>query len=320
MLLDAGLSRAAVDAAWPGWWQGEAEDSASARAELRFALARRLGLSPRSLVGDRVEFVWRDEARFKRLTAADAAELAAITSFGISAGRLLLRATRPVAQPPEITAASLRDALLKVGPWADLSGLLSVAWGLGIPVIHLRVFPLAAKSMTAMVVEDCGRHAILLAHDARYPAPVAFWLAHELGHIFLEHLAGSAALIDFEDKEGPSADPQEIEADRFALELLTGEPNPQIVPGARHFTGRELARAAMAAGSLHGIEPGTLALVLGHQLGTWAEANVALDHIYDTPRDVWAEINGLAQSELFWSGLSDDDTEYLEALMGVSHG
>ena len=66
-LHSAGLSAAAVDAAWPGWWTEDAEGSPSARAELRFALARNLGLSAKALVGERVDFVWRDTARFKHL-------------------------------------------------------------------------------------------------------------------------------------------------------------------------------------------------------------------------------------------------------------
>ena len=58
----AGISRAAIDAAWPAWWTEEAESSPSGRAELRFALARRLGLEAKPLLGERVEFIWNDEA------------------------------------------------------------------------------------------------------------------------------------------------------------------------------------------------------------------------------------------------------------------
>lgn len=66
-LRQAGLSDPAINAAWPAWWSDAATVSRSARVELRFALARNLGLSPKSLLGDRVEFVWKDEARFKHL-------------------------------------------------------------------------------------------------------------------------------------------------------------------------------------------------------------------------------------------------------------
>src|SRR5262245_58890952 len=63
-----GFSDTAIDAAWPEWWSVDADASASANAELRFSLARKLGLDPRSLIeNDEPRFVWR-EAKYKHLT------------------------------------------------------------------------------------------------------------------------------------------------------------------------------------------------------------------------------------------------------------
>ena len=45
-LRQAGFSRTAIDAAWPSWWDEGLASSPSGRAELRFALARRVGLRP----------------------------------------------------------------------------------------------------------------------------------------------------------------------------------------------------------------------------------------------------------------------------------
>ena len=110
--------------AWPSWWSKEAASSPSARAELRFALARRLGLEPKPLLGERVEFVWNDEARFKHLSTEDAAQRAALTSFGMSVGRLLLRATSGV--PIDILdAAGLRDAILRGSRFVDLNSIIA---------------------------------------------------------------------------------------------------------------------------------------------------------------------------------------------------
>lgn len=90
-LKDAGLSDHAINAAWPTWWDDAAASSPSARAELRFALSRKLGLSPQSLLGERVEFVWQDEARFKNLTAGDA--------FQRGGSRIVRRCRRTPASP-----------------------------------------------------------------------------------------------------------------------------------------------------------------------------------------------------------------------------
>src|SRR6266478_1051876 len=80
-----GFTDPAIDAAWPSWWSDEAESSFSAQTELRFSIARKLGLEPRSLLEDETEprFIWRDEARFKRLSGESDLERAGITSFGM---------------------------------------------------------------------------------------------------------------------------------------------------------------------------------------------------------------------------------------------
>lgn len=264
-LRSAGISRAAIRAAWPSWWSKEAASSPSARSELRFALALRLGLEPKPLLGERVEFVWNDEARFKHLSTEDAAQRAALTSFGMSVGRLLLRATSGV--PIDILdAAGLRDAILRGSRFVDLNSIIATCWALGVPVIHLRVFPLEAKSMHAMVVALDRRFAVLLGRDAGYPAPVAFTLAHELGHIMLGHLADAPALVDLEDPvRARDGDEQEREADRFALTLLTGSPYPDIRTNLERFNAPTLAKAVLDVADRYAVEPGTLALCLAHR-------------------------------------------------------
>ncbi len=314
-LREAGISRAAIKAAWPSWWTKEAETSSSGRAELRFALARRLGLEPKPLLGERVEFVWNDEAKFKHLSAGDEAKKAALTSFGMSVGRLLLRATPgpPIEMAP---AVLLRAAIMSGGPFVDLNSLLATCWAMRIPVVHLQVFPLEAKSMHAMVVSSEGRFAILLGRDASYPAPVAFTLAHELGHIMLNHLADAPALVDIED---PSlvrdGDDQEQEADHYALTLLTGSPEPDIQTNLDRFNAPTLAKAVLDAAPRYGVEPGTLALCLAHRRNAWPVAMSALRFIYSERKSARREVNGIADAELAWDELSDESAAYLHNVM-----
>lgn len=311
----AGFSRAAINAAWPSWWTDEAEASPSGRAELRFALARRLGLDPKPLLGERVEFIWNDEAKFKNLSSGSDLEKAAITSFGVSIGRLLLRAT-PLSEAPLVSAEALRAAIIGSGQIVSLGSLVGTCWALGIPVIYLRVFPLEAKSMHAMVIKVDGRFAILLGRDALYPAPVAFTLAHELGHVMLNHLADAPALVDVEDPAlGGERDEQEVGADQFALGLLTGSENPPIETSVEHFNAPTLAAAVLEAGARHQIEPGTLALCLAYQRKNWAVAMASLKFIYNERKPVWREVNGIADRELRWDALGDESAQYLRNIM-----
>ncbi len=318
-LREAGLSRQAIDAAWPSWWNDEAASSASARAELRFALARNLGLSPKSLIGERVEFVWHRQGRFKNLSGQTPGEQAALNAFGTAIGRSLLQAVPAGPSLGGSAVNELRRAILASNRVVDLSGLLATCWAVGMPVIHLRVFPLQAKAMHAMVVESGNRYAILLGRDASYPAPVAFTLAHEIAHVVLGHLEGASALIDVEDPAtSGSHDREEQDADRFALALLTGSAEPRIETNRTEFGGRQLAAAVLDAGPPLGIDPGTLALCVGFQRDRWPAAMAALRHIYPDPKPVWSEVNHIAEAALDWDALDGDGGDYLRTVMGLA--
>lgn len=319
-LRNAGLSDAAIDAAWPSWWSDEAELSPSARAELQFSIARKLGISPKSLHGDQVEFIWRDEARFKHLNAKDLEQKATLASYGVALGRLLAQCTEAPNNKHKISAAELRVAILRNYDYVDLKSLVGTCWALGVPVIHLRVFPLDTKSMHAMAVRSGDRFAILIGRDANYPAPVAFTLAHEFGHIAGGHLSGVEAIVDFEDpaEDVQGGDREEEEADRFALELLTGRPEPDFRTNLQDFNGRQLAQSAVVAGPQYRIEPGTLTLCFAHKTNAWAQANSALRYIYPAPAPAWTYVNQIAAKQIDWSALGHDSADYLANIMGIN--
>ena len=316
-----GFTDPAIDAAWPNWWSDEADSSVSAQAELRFSVARKLGLEPQSLLDDRDQpkFIWRDEARFKRLSGETELERAGITSFGVTISNVLIAATTPLAPPPTTTAAGLRELILRRQDFVRLADILSLSWSIGIPVIHLRVFPWPRKRMSAMALRRGDRHAILLAKDSMYPAHIAFYIAHELGHSFLGHLQPGNIVVDLEDEGLTPAeeDPEEASADRFALELLTGAASPTVLPSTdSRISAAGLADAALGASKDLRIEPGTLALCFGYSTGNWQVANAALSRIYTTQKPVWREINQVAVQQLVAERMPDDVKPFLSAVMG----
>jgi hypothetical protein len=319
-LQDVGLSGPAINAAWPRWWSEAAEASSSARAELRFSLARKLGLDPSSLLDESAEprFVWRDEARFKHRTNEGELELAAITSFGKALSSILISASPPTESQVLPDAATLRQAVLTNQPYVRLVDLLSICWAFSIPVVHLRVFPCARKRMAAMTVHAASGNAILLAKDSGYPAQLAFYLAHELAHIALGHLQVGDAIVDLDTNElSQIDDPEEYAADAYALELLTGQSRPVVLPHAHRYIARQLADDAVMASRDLQIEPGTLALCFGYSTGDWRTANAAMRSIYTAPKPAWAEINGLASKELHTSAVTEDSRLYLESILGL---
>ncbi len=249
-LRDLGLSDPAIDAAWPSWWSDDADASTSARTELRFSLARKLGLEPSSLLGEgEPRFVWRDVAKFKHMSGEGEVEQTAITSFGRALGNLLVNAAPAPLTGIGTSALELREIVLVKHPYVGLIDLLSVCWSAGVPVIHLRIFPWPQKRMAAMTVRVADRYAILLGKDSMYPAHIAFYLAHEMGHIAAGHLLEDRVIVDLESDGigSDEGDEDELSADGFALELLTGMPSPVILPSTQRYTARSLARTVLGA-------------------------------------------------------------------------
>jgi hypothetical protein len=318
-LLRAGIAKGAIDAAWPEWWSDAGDESRSARTELRYELARRLGLSPRALLKEQVEFSRSQNARFKHLTAETAEQQALLASFGTALGSLLIRATPASKFELSNDPFVLRSAILESKPFVGLDSLVASCWGLGIPVIQLRVFPLATKSMHAMVAGANSRHAILIGFAAKYPAQAAFTLAHEMGHIALGHLPEGGTIVDLDEiGNRDETDAQEREADEFALTLLAGSPKPEITTSLARYNSTSLATAVVEQGPPLGIEPGTLALCLAYQTGEWNKAMSALRQIYGGPNDMWRFFNGFAGTQIEWDAIGDEAAEYLKRIMGAS--
>jgi hypothetical protein len=181
--------------------------------------------------------------------------------------------------------------------------------------------------MFSMAATTRTRFSILLGHESRYPAQVAYWLAHELGHIVLGHLSSSRAILDMDDPaKAGEGDDEERAADEFAMQLLTGVPQLEITASLENFTARELAVAATEAAPGLAIDPGILALCIGHGSGRWRQVFGALKIMSgDAPTrrpsspqpKVGTLINQVAFRQLDWSSMSTDSIEYLQAVLTV---
>jgi hypothetical protein len=318
----AGVAPGAIKAVWPAWWSDEAESSRSAVVELRYTVARRLGLSPRSLFDDGTpEFLWTDAAKFKNAGMRSEHDLAILTSFSVAVGQNLLSALPDDANRrlPD-AAGTLRETLLQAVPVIDLRALLDVCWAIGIPVIQLGLFPLGAKRMHATTVQIGGRHAVLIGRTSRYAAQIAYILAHEFGHIARHHLRDVTALVEADDPIAHRGDDEEQEADEYALELLTGSPTTTVESDRLDFSARQLAQAAAQAAGSYRIDPGILALCLGHSSGRWRQAFGALKLLPPGEVDVGGFVNDIARQQLRWELLSMDEREFLESAMGGESG
>ena len=317
----AGVTKRAVDAVWPEWWSADAENSAAAVAELRFTVARRLGLSPQSLFEQAPRFVWKDEAKFKNLGTTTEDEAVILSSFAVGVGGYLISAT-PVGPPistQPLSALRLREILLESFQVIALDALLAFAWSIGIPIVQMRLFPLSQKRMEATTIRVRDRVAILVGRESKFQAQVAYIVAHEIGHLLLGHLQETTALLEMEDPlRADSPDDEELAADRFALELLTGHPDIEVESDTSSFTATQLAVAAAANSVNTRIDPGVLALCLGHGTGRWRQAIGAQKVLPPGEQDVGSRINDLADNQLQWTELSIESQDYLRRVLALT--
>lgn len=317
-LRKAKLTFEAIDAAWPEWWSAEAESSPAAVAELRYTLARRLGLAPQSLFDGSPVFLWQDDAKFKRLSV-DGADKEALTSFGVTLGRIVVAAAPPPDKWLPDDPLQLRAAILDAGGLVNLKSLLALSWAFGIPVIQPGLLPTAKKGMHAMSVRIGERFAIVIGQSYSFRSRLAYVLAHEMGHCLLGHLSGADALVEMsEPKVGAPAngDAEEIAADQFALTLLTGSPTPVVEASIADYTATQLAHAADARAADARVEPGVLALCLAHATGRWRQTSGALK-ILEGRVDLASLLNNFAWRQLNLDAISHDSAVYLGKVLPV---
>jgi len=173
------------------------------------------------------------------------------------------------------TAREIRATILRQHRYVDLGSLLSYCWQAGIVTLQLAQLPAGGKRFDGMATLVDGRPVIVLA-SGRDGAPwLAFYLAHELGHVMRGHLGSeTASLVDLTIASKAGTSGPEQEADRFACEVLTGYATPRIPDLKKKAV--ELAITAASSGPRQGIDPGVFTLIYAKSNDRWAVAQNAL--------------------------------------------
>lgn len=319
----AGFAGDFVRVCLPDWWDVQAEESDSSWLQLQLGLAQRLSIEPLSLFDENAPLQLSDVGRpkFKHLALSQAQQRAA-NGFGSGLARLLLAATPEGAHELPASALELRHLLLAGTdePWVGFGQLLSLCAAFGIPVAHLTAFPAGIKGMAAMTTSVGARGAIFTARKPIHPAQVSFYIAHELGHMALGHVRDGQSIVEAltldpeETDDGVAPDQEEVEADRFAFELLTGQPVLHVQGPADKGTARELLATAVKTGRALQIDPGLMILCLGRATHRWPLAVTALKMLPDHDVAVTEQINRALRSQLDPEMLSAEDRAYIDAV------
>lgn len=316
-LQTVGYPKQYIHSLLPNWWDDAIANTPAGFQQASLMLGRLFCVQPETLWTQDAPaaLVTPDGRKFKQRADTKPDELELACALALSAARLALKAFKPEYHGgfhPD--SAELRQRLLAGKPWIGFQDLLGHCLATGIPVIFLNHFPRKAKKMAGVSFEHGGRPVIVLTQN-KPPGYLSFDLAHELGHVTLGHTQGGAWVIDAKidaDAEGE----EEQAANRFALELITGNPDCKIVPRGRHLYPPQLANAAIRHGESNQSDPLHIALNYGHTQAQWAVATQAVKLIaHGKPADQQILVQALLDS-LDLDAMQEDDLAALKQLLG----
>ena len=313
----SGYRKGFVESLLPDWWDDDLASSPSGLQQTAIILSRLLGVSAKTLwtPDAEIELSTPENKKFKRRNGSRKEDLSIACAISYAVGKLALGGlSSECTDKGLMDAAELRQSVLEDQPWVGLDDLLGYCKDKGILVLHLTHFPRGVKKMEGLAFSIAGGPVIVLT-QARKWGFLLFDLAHEIGHITLGHVTDDSMLVD-QKIDQDSDDEDEKAANRFALELLTGDPDCRIVPAGRNLTGSELATAAQRFGREKRVHPAHVALNYSYTQKHCGVAANALNELQgDAPTD-----QELIRKALFESmdsdKISEDDLTALKRYCG----
>jgi len=319
-LRDVGFTRPYIRnvAALPTWWDDSLWDDGLGRAEGYIHLSRHLGIDIATLAEPSTTLRLKDFGICKYKKTAGTTEDELFLSRVIATRAAQLAVTAVSCSYERIpTASVIRNNILETNSTVGLESLVDFCWKSGVPVIHVSTFPSDAKKKPmGFTLRVEGRPAIVLCLNNNQPAKQLFILAHELGHVFHDHVPENGSLLD-ERVDGEGLDEEETSADQFAVELLNGRSGAAYTINGRWPKAETLAEVARGYGRQNHIDTGLVVLNTAHGIGGgfWPVANAALKLLDPAPNAIGSIRERLA-ANLDWDQLPEDSSEFLMRITG----
>jgi len=338
-LASLGFQRKFVkDVLLPDWWCDEFEQQKGAVIEAAAYVSRRVGFDFKTLLDPEKEIAFQEgrHSCYKLRKGTEEKNLAIARSMTEKVADVTAYACEiPLQSLENLDAQAVRSQILETGQLVTLESLLDFCWKLGIPVVHTNNFPKVTgqKKFDGMVGEYGDRPVILISNNRKSPAWLAFILAHELGHILCGHVKGSSIIdeyildmnepIDFDD----DSQRQELEANRFAVELLFGHENAKydtplnlspvsLVNHAKDNAQKDLVNPASIVLNYAWFKE-KMATTEKAKKSIWAITGEALKSFEKQTITAKEIINRELVKHLDWRNLSGDNQEFLERMTGV---
>lgn len=319
---DFGLPRKYVrEVTLPSWWDDAAAANPAGYAQALLVLSRHAGLELSSLRDENCAIRLTDSEphKFKKVRTASADDVSIARALAMQVAKIVALGVQKLSGKVP-SAAEARQAILDSDRrWVDLDGLLDYCWSCGIPVVHVSAFPRGAKKMDGIAARVNGTPVIIISKEAKFSSWLLFIVAHELGHIACGHIEENQAFVD-ENVDVDSDDAEEIQANAFALELITGKANTRVrlAPNQQWPNADSLATMAQRFGQQSRVDPGHVVLNYAHSMGNkfWPVAQAALKKI--EPRGSASElIRSKMATYLNWEAIPEDESEFVMRMTGL---
>lgn len=263
----------------PDWWDEAFAKDSRLLPDIEIRVARFLGL-PLSAVRDSgtpLAPPSYSRAQLRRVRDIELDRLSPAIHSAIQIAAAVVRSVRDTVPDPLITPSDgliWREQIERDRLAVNLEDILNDLWRRGIPVVPLDILPVPSFQGIACIIED--RPVVLLGHKHDEPGRVAFFVAHEAGHIANGDCMPDQPVVDEDEEIIDDSDMERI-ADRYASHLLVGDDEAPL-PVGEDF--RQLANDASELERTKGIDASMIIFAWASRTRDYARASMAVKALY----------------------------------------
>ena len=301
----------------PEWWDEACDGDSNLLPEFEVRVARFMGIPLSDVQDSTFSLVPMHSvtAKLRRVRKVDGERLLPAIHTAIKIAESTVRCLKESGVPrPEIPPSSGLEWRADVGSRGEsvtLETILRDLWGRGIPVIPLDIVP--APSFQAIACIAGGRPVILIGQKNDEPGRIAFWVAHEVGHIARGHCDSEHLVLD--GQEGILDDSDiEVNADKFSVHVLIGE---NRIPEIKNGDFREIAQESARLATCTGIGAGMIISAWASNTGDHQKAQMALKALY-LATGARKALTGHFADNVDLEGAPETDRDLLRCVSGVA--
>ncbi len=212
------------------------------------------------------------------------------------------------------TSDELRELLLKSYSEINLNNLLEFLWNNGIPVIYVSEYPKDINKLDGMIFRFGNRPVIVISSKRKHDAWLIFILAHELGHLFLNHLNKTGNIIFDSDLEIPDNN-EEADANNFAINFLIKDINN--IPDINSVSTFKLINILKPESQKFKIDAGVLSLMYAFKSNNFPSVSRALNSMY-SGANASVKVIEFMKRNLALENLGEEDLDYFQNITGLA--